>query len=318
MYWTVSAASRTVRAVQRAHARAPRAAAAYAALATTSLLWSGNTLTGRALHDAIPPVAFSFWRWLLILVALAPFVYRELVRHRAAIRRAWPMLAALGLMSTALYHALIFWALQYTAALNAQLLNSTIPLWVLLIAWVAFGVRPTRREWLGLAVSATGVAVILARGEWQRLARLELNTGDLLMLGAMIVWSVYTVCVPRRPRELSAFAYTFAAGAFGLAALAPLYAWELAAGRGTFALTGEVVAGILYTALFASIAATATFNFGVDGAGAARASFFTHLVPVFGAVLGVALLGEAASLGRVASIALIVAGIVGLKLATPA
>jgi drug/metabolite transporter (DMT)-like permease len=285
------------------------AAAAYAALTVTSLLWSGNTITGRALHDAIPPAAFAFWRWALILALLAPFVAGELVRTWPVIRRSWPMLAALGLMSTALYHALIFWALHYTAALNAQLLNSTIPLWVLLMAWLALGVRPTRREWLGLAVSGAGVAAILARGEWQRLAALEFNAGDLLMLAGMIVWSVYTLCLPRRPRELSAFAYTFVAGAFGLAGLVPIYAWELATGRGEFALTGAVVAGILYTAVLASIVATATFNFGVDGAGAARASFFTHLVPVFGAVLGVLLLGEPVGWYHLAGFALILAGI---------
>ena len=296
--------------MQRAQRRASASAAtAYAALAATSLLWSGNTITGRALHDAVPPVAFAFWRWALILVLLAPFVSRELVRHWPVIRRSWRMLAALGLMSTGLYHALMFWALHYTAAINAQVLNSTVPLWVLLIAWLTLGARPTRREWLGLGVSATGVAVILARGEWQRLAALEFNAGDLLMLGAMIVWSVYTLCLPRRPLELSAFAYTFVAGAFGLAGLAPLYAWELATGRGGFALTGEVVAGILYTAVFASIVATATFNFGVDGAGAARASFFTHLVPVFGAVLGVLLLGEPVGWYHLAGFGLILAGI---------
>lgn len=294
--------------MQRAHAK-PSAAAAYAALAVTSLLWSGNTITGRALYEALPPAAFAFWRWVLILALLAPFVAGELVRQWPVIRRSWRILAALGLMSTALYHALIFWSLHYTAAINAQLLNSTIPLWVLLMAWLALGARPTRREWAGLAVSGVGVAAILARGEWQRLAALEFNAGDLLMLAAMIVWSVYTLCLPRRPLVLSAFAYTFVAGAFGLAGILPIYAWELAAGRGSFALTGEVIVGIVYTAVLASIVATAMFNFGVDGAGAARASFFTHLVPVYGAVLGVVILGEPVGWYHFAGFALILAGI---------
>lgn len=293
--------------MQRAHAKP--SAAAYAALAVTSLLWSGNTITGRALYEALPPAAFAFWRWVLILALLAPFVAGELVRQWPVIRRSWRILAALGLMSTALYHALIFWSLHYTAAINAQLLNSTIPLWVLLMAWLALGARPTRREWAGLAVSGVGVAAILARGEWQRLAALEFNAGDLLMLAAMIVWSVYTLCLPRRPLVLSAFAYTFVAGAFGLAGILPIYAWELAAGRGSFALTGEVIVGILYTAVLASIVATAMFNFGVDGAGAARASFFTHLVPVYGAVLGVVILGEPVGWYHFAGFALILAGI---------
>jgi drug/metabolite transporter (DMT)-like permease len=288
---------------------APRHATAYAALAFTSLVWSGNTIAGRALADAIPPAAFSFWRWALILVLLAPLVRAELVREWPVVRRSWRMLAALGLMSTALYHALVYWALHYTTAINAQLLNSTIPLGVMLIGWLAFGVRPGGREWLGFAVSFVGVAAILSHGEWARLAALELNDGDLLVLVAMVVWSTYTLLLARRPLELSAFAYIFVSGAFGLAALAPVYAWELASGRGAFAVTPEVVAGIAYCAILASILTTVTLNYGVDRVGPARASFFTHLVPVFGAALGVVLLGERLGLYHLAGFALIVAGI---------
>jgi drug/metabolite transporter (DMT)-like permease len=288
---------------------APQHTAAYAALAFTSLLWSGNTIAGRALADAIPPAAFSFWRWALILVLLAPLVRGELVRRWPVIRRSWRMLAVLGLISTALYHALVFWALHYTTAINAQLLNSTIPLGVMLIGWLGFGARPSGREWLGFAVSFVGVTAILSHGEWQRLLALELNTGDLLVLVAMVAWSTYTLLLPRRPLELSAFAYVFVAGAFGLAGLAPLYAWELATGRGAFAVTPEVVAGIAYCAILASIVATATLNYGVDRVGATRASFFTHLVPVFGAALGVTLLGERLGWYPLAGFALILAGI---------
>jgi drug/metabolite transporter (DMT)-like permease len=133
----------------------------------------------------------------------------------------------------------------------------------MLIGWLAFGVRPGGREWLGFAVSFVGVAAILSHGDWHRLLALELNTGDLLVLVAMVAWSTYTLLLSRRPLELSAFAYVFVAGAFGLAGLAPIYAWELATGRGAFTVTPEVVAGIAYCAILASIVTTATLNYGV-------------------------------------------------------
>ena len=219
------------------------------------------------------------------------------------------MLAVLGLISTGLYHALVYWALHYTTAINAQLLNSTIPLGVMLIGWLAFGARPGAREWLGFAVSFVGVAAILSHGDWHRLLALELNAGDLLVLVAMVAWSFYTLLLPRRPLELSPFAYIFVVGAFGLVGLAPFYAWELATGRGTFVVTPEAVAGIAYCAILASIVTTATLNFGVDRVGATRTSFFTHLVPVFGAALGVALLGERLGWYHLAGFAFILAGI---------
>ena len=283
--------------------------AAYAALATTAALWAGNTVTGRALADAIPPAAFSFWRWLLVLAILAPFVAGALGREWPAVRERWRTLAVLGLMSTGLYHAWVFWVLHYTTAINAQLLNSTVPLWVMLIGWAAFGARPTGREWLGFAVSALGVVAIIAHGDWHRLAALEVNIGDLMMLVAMITWAVYTTLLARSDIRLSGFVFVFVAGAFGLAGLLPFYLWELATGRGAFVLTPATVGAIVYTAVGASVLATVLFNFGLDRVGPTRASLFTHLVPVFGALFGVSLLGERLGLHHLAGFALILAGI---------
>ncbi|HSD54009.1 MAG TPA: DMT family transporter [Burkholderiales bacterium] len=282
---------------------------AYAALAATAALWSGNTITGRALADAIPPVAFSFWRWALVVAILAPLAAGELRRHWPAVRRSWRRFAVLGLMSTALYHAWVFWVLHYTTAINAQLLNSTVPLWVMLIGWAAFGMRPAGREWVGFAVSALGVTAILAHGDWRRLAALDLNAGDLMMLAAMINWAVYTILLARSGITLPGLPFVFVTGAFGLAGLLPFYLWELAEGRGAFALTPTTVGGIAFTAVGASVIATVFFIFGLGRVGPTRAALFTHLVPVFGALFGVTLLGEQLGLHHLAGFALILAGI---------
>ncbi len=282
---------------------------AYAALAATTALWAGNTITGRALADAIPPAAFSFWRWLLVLAILAPLAVGALGREWPEVRRRWRTLAVLGLMSTGLYHAWVFWVLHYTTAINAQLLNSTVPLWVMLIGWAAFGTRPTGREWAGFAVSALGVVAILAHGEWSRLAALEVNIGDLMMLAAMITWSVYTILLARSGIRVSGLVFVFVTGAFGLAGLLPFYLWELATGRGAFEITPATIGGIAYTAVGASVLATVLFNFGLARVGPTRASLFTHLVPVFGALLGVSLLGERLGFHHLAGFALILAGI---------
>jgi drug/metabolite transporter (DMT)-like permease len=225
---------------------------AYAALAATSALWSGNAITGRALADAIPPAAFSFWRWALVVAILAPLAAADLRRHWPVVRARWRTLAVFGLMSTGLYHAWSFWLLHYTTAINAQLLNSTIPLWVMLIGWAAFGARPAGREWVGFALSGVGVAAILADGDWRRLAALELNVGDLMMLAAMINWAIYTTLLARSGIALPGLTFVLVTGAFGLAGLAPFYLWELATGRGAFALTPATIGGIAFTAIGAS------------------------------------------------------------------
>lgn len=282
---------------------------AYAALAGTAALWSGNTITGRALADVLPPVAFSFWRWTLVLAILAPLAVGDLRRNWPVVRGRWRILAVFGLMSTALYHAWVFWLLHFTTAINAQLLNSTIPLWVMLIGWAAFGARPAGREWVGFTISALGVAAIIAHGDWRRLAALDLNVGDLMMLAAMINWAIYTTLLARSGIALSGLTFVFVTGAFGVAGLLPFYLWELAAGRGTFALTPATLGAIAFTAVGASVIATVLFIFGLGRVGPTRAALFTHLVPVFGALFGVVLLGERLGLHHLTGFALILAGI---------
>jgi drug/metabolite transporter (DMT)-like permease len=294
---------------QNRHRMQPGRDIAYLALAGTAALWSGNTIMGRALADALPPVAFSFWRWTVVVVILAPLVAGDLRRNWAVVRGRWRTLALFGLMSTALYHAWVFWVLHYTTAINAQLLNSTIPLWVMLIGWAAFGARPAGREWVGFTISALGVATILAHGDWRRLAALDLNVGDLMMLAAMINWALYTILLARSGVGLPGLTFVFVTGAFGVAGLLPLYLAEVAAGRGTFALTPATLGAIAFTAVGASVIATVLFIFGLARVGATRAALCTHLVPVFGALLGVALLGEPLGLHHLAGFALILAGI---------
>jgi drug/metabolite transporter (DMT)-like permease len=153
------------------------------------------------------------------------------------------------------------------------------------------------------------VAAILAHGDWRRLAALDLNQGDLMMLAAMLNWAVYTNLLARSGIVLPGLAFVFVTGAFGLAGLLPFYLWELVTGRGAFALTPATIGGIAYTAVGSSVIATMCFMFGLARVGPTRAALFTHLVPVFGALFGVLLLGERLGLHHLAGFGLILAGI---------
>lgn len=283
-------------------------ALAYPALALTALFWSGNALLGRALHEVAAPAVITFWRWVAVLAVLSPFVLAELRRRAADIRRAWKIMLLLGLLSTGLYNALIYEALRYTSATNTGLLNSSIPVWTVLAGWLIFHEGVTRMQALALAVSFVGVVVIITHGDLAALARLSVNHGDALVLAAMMMWGVYSVCLRRRPAGLSPFAYLWVTGLIGLFLLTP---WTLLsiAGGADWWLPGSAWAGVAYLVIFHSICATALFNRSVDILGAARASQVVHLVPVFAALLATALLGEPLHLFHLTGFALILGGL---------
>jgi drug/metabolite transporter (DMT)-like permease len=177
------------------------------ALATAALFWAGNMLVGKALNEQVAPLALAFWRWVLILTILAPFVWRDVVRYRTEIRAALPLLSLLAILGTGLYNALIFGALHFTSATNAALLNSSIPVWTVLLSVLLHRRRPGRLELLGVSVSLCGVAAIISHGSLTDLAGFQLNRGDAWMLVAMVMWSLYLLLLPRRPRVLPSFCF---------------------------------------------------------------------------------------------------------------
>ncbi len=267
---------------------------ALAGLLIAVLCWSGNALVGRAFHDSIPPLSLSFWRWVLATSLLLPFVAKGIWTHRATLRAAgWrlPVLAAMGIAS---YNSLLYTAAQSTEAINLTLVNTCLPLATFIGAGFLLGEWPLRRAWFGMAVAAGGLLYLISRGSWQTFASLSFQRGDLIMLLAVLAWALYTLLLRRWARHLLVppLVLLGVLMLLGLPLILPFYLLEL--GRvGGFALTPSNLAAIGYTAVFASLVAYVGWNHGVKIVGAGRAAMVMYLMPVFTALLGWLLLGEA-------------------------
>ncbi|WBL61186.1 DMT family transporter [Stutzerimonas stutzeri] len=267
---------------------------AFAGLLIAVLCWSGNALVGRAFHDSIPPLSLSFWRWVLATSLLQPFVAKGIWTHRATLRAAgWrlPVLAAMGIAS---YNSLLYTAAQSTEAINLTLVNTCLPLATFIGAGFLLGEWPLRRAWFGMAVAAGGLLYLISRGSWQTFASLSFQRGDLIMLLAVLAWALYTLLLRRWARHLLVppLVLLGVLMLLGLPLILPFYLLEL--GRvGGFALTPSNLAAIGYTAVFASLVAYVGWNHGVKIVGAGRAAMVMYLMPVFTALLGWLLLGEA-------------------------
>jgi drug/metabolite transporter (DMT)-like permease len=273
------------------------------------LFWAGNWVLGRALREALDPVSLNFWRWAIAVVVLAPFALPSLRGRGGVLRRNAGILAVLALTGAALFHCLIYLGLRTTTTVNGILLNSSLPLFILLCSWVLEGERANLRQVGGMLVSFAGILLILSRGEPAQLLRLGLHPGDLWVLVAMPVWGIYSVLLKRRPPELGGVSFLFVLSALATLLLAPLFAFE--AWRHAPRLPApEVAAGVLYIGLFASVAAYICWNRGVAVVGANAAGFTLHLLPVFGTTLAILLLGESFRPFHAAGFATIVLGVV--------
>lgn len=269
--------------------------------------WAGNSIVGRAVREAIPPFTLAFLRWAVALVVLAPFALRHVVAERGEILRAWRPILLLGVVGVGCFNTLLYSGLRHTTAANALLMQAAIPALVLVFNLAVFRTRAGWADVAGVTLSMLGVALIVLRGDLAALGDAQLNRGDVLVLVGVTCWAAYTAMLRLRPavHPLSFLAATFVIGAV---AMAPLAAWERASGEGVRWST-PVVLAIAYVAVLPSVAAYAMFNAAVARLGAGRAGQVINLMPVLGAFLAAAILGEALHGFHFAGMALVLAGL---------
>jgi drug/metabolite transporter (DMT)-like permease len=284
-------------------------ASPYLLLTLTSFFWSLNWVIGRAIVGHVSPLTLTFARWVVAVGVMMPFAYPQIRAHWPVVRRNWKVIAWLGFWGTGLHNAFAYVGLQYTTATNGVILNSAIPVLIILLGWLVYRETITRVQTFGVGVSLLGILAIISRGDPAVLATLQLNKGDLIVLFGMIFWAAYTVFLRMKPAELPGFAMLACCGCVGVALLFPLMLFEMLFLGGHVEFNPATVAAMLYVGIFPSFVGYVFWNRGVSQVGAAIAGIFLHLMPAFGALLAWLFLGERIHLFHVVGIALILAGI---------
>ncbi len=277
------------------------------ALTLSALFWAGSFVVGRALRNDVDPVALTFFRWLILLLVFVPFVWRDMASHGRLVLREWPLIVGLGATGIALFHPLVYLALQHTSATNALLTFSLSPVVILLGASLASRKRPTTWELIGVLLSMAGATILITRGDLAAVRSSGFNAGDLWMLAAVAVWAAYSLLLRRRPADLPQTVTLVSSIAVALPMLLPFTLF--AASGSPIHLSVPVLLGIFYIAIFGSVIGFLSWSYGVTDLGPARAGQFVHLMPLFGAVLSFVFLGEPLSFPQVAGAAFVLFGI---------
>lgn len=280
---------------------------AYLLLSLTALFWAGNFVLGRGVHEHIPPIALAWARWAFAALIVLPFAISHIRRDWPVIMRSLPILVFFGTVGVGAFNTLSYTGLNYTTALNALVLQSSGPILIVLSSFAIFGDRISYRQMLGIVLSLSGVLLMVARGDPSVLAEFELNRGDLMLVLALALWGLYTAFLRKRP-AIHWLSFIFVTFAIGALANLPFFLVEHLYVR-QLRFDAETMAAIAYVSIFPSILAYIGFNRGVELIGASRAGVCLHLVPLFGALLAITLLGEELRLYHIAGIALILAGV---------
>ncbi|MDR6816832.1 drug/metabolite transporter (DMT)-like permease [Neorhizobium sp. 2083] len=280
---------------------------AYLSLVIATLAWGGNAVAGKLAVGHVSPMMLTFWRWFFAVAIIFAISVPQLVKDWPVVRKNLPILLFLGVVGYVVFNAALYTAVNYTTAINVTVEQAVIPVLIFIINFVLFRMKVSWAQILGFTLTLLGGVLTAVHGDLGALVTLTVNSGDAIMMIAVVAYAVYTVALRWRPRidwrTLMAIPAFFAM-IFSL----PLVFWEYSNDRLVWPDTeGWIV--VLYTGIFASLIAQVLYIKGVEQIGANRAGLFINLVPVFGTLLSVAIIGERLQFFHIAALVLALGGI---------
>jgi drug/metabolite transporter (DMT)-like permease len=279
----------------------------YLLLGLTALLWGGNAVAGRLAVGEISPMALTCLRWVIVVAILVPTMGSQVLSEWPALVPRWRLILFMGALGFTGFNALFYAAAHHTTAVNLTIFQGAIPVLVLLGTVLFFKARIRLLQVLGMMVTMGGVALVAAKGDMQVLRALALNLGDVWMLVACVFYAGYTLGLRNRPM-VSGFVFFTAMAVVAFVTSVPLLVYEVAIGAVQWpTMKGSLV--LLYVGLMPSLVSQIFYMRGVELIGPARAGLFVNLVPVFGSLLAVVLLGEPFAPYHALGLALVLGGI---------
>ncbi len=261
---------------------------AYIMLVLAAAFWGGNYVVGRVMVFHLPPGILAEARWLVASLPLLAIYRRNVIAELPILRESLGRTLLLVLFGPVLFPTCLYVGLQYTTAVDAAMLLSATPALVLVINRVMF--RDTITPWNigGVAFSTLGVLYLLTHGDLRTILTVPVGRGDLWALASAGSWAIYCACLRLKDRRMSSGSFITYSALFGAVMLLPFALPDAhLLDTAGFSVTLPMLLGVLYLALFPSIASYMLWNKGISLIGSTRGEIYTHFIPLFAVVFSV-------------------------------
>jgi drug/metabolite transporter (DMT)-like permease len=291
----------------------------YLLLILTNFFYSFNTIIGKVVTEVIPPITLAFLRWLGSIIILLPFCWRELKNNRQMLLAKWPLILLLGAIGYGIASIWSYEAFHYSTAINSSIINSFMPIMVVVMGYVLYRERITKLQVSGFTLSLLGVILIIFQGNWSHLVKLKVNLGDLFMIINLFTWSFYPALFKRKATGVPNLAMLTTMMFAGMVITIPPAIVENIINHGAWIRQIRPVHLLALVGLwiFPSILANQFQNNALKYVSANKAGIFQYLIPVFVTAAAVLFLGEKLYLFHVFGGLLIFAGLLLVIRATP-
>ncbi len=279
-------------------------------LIASSFFWSGNFFSGKvAFLTNLTPFKLSFFRWILALLILLPFTYKQIIIDLDYYRKNIFLMIIISILGVTFFNSFTYISLRSSMVINSTLMASIAPVMMIGFSWLLFRNKTTKLQFAGIILSLIGAFSIILKGNLDNLYNLYFTSGDLWMIAAVISWCLYSVLLKKIDSKTSQLANLEVMIIIGIIFITPFYIFESV--NSTFLPSSQLDFVIIsYVAVFASIVAFFSWNKGVSIIGPNRASLFLHLIPVFSAVWAITFLDEKFAFFHIIGVIFILSGII--------
>lgn len=253
-------------------------------------LWSGNFVLGRFIRDDLDPIELAFFRWFGVCIIFLPQIIKEHKHILEVLKKHFLYMVGVSFLGISCFNTFLYVGLQSTTATNALLINSFIPIVIIIFSILILHVKVSKYQIAGVLLSMFGVIFLALQGSFSNLINLSFNKGDIWVLASSLTWGLYSTLVKLKPKEVRAFLPTTVfLGTLMLSIPFFTSGFHISDFIG-ISLNAKLV--ILYTIIFASITSYYLWHEGITKIGAEKTGQFTHLMPLFGIFLAYIFLGE--------------------------
>jgi drug/metabolite transporter (DMT)-like permease len=279
----------------------------YLLLILTTLMWSANGIAGRLAIGEISPMVIVSMRWLLASALLFTFFHQQIAKDWQVLKQHLWLVAFGGVFGFTAFNALFYLAAHHTSGVNMTILQGSLPIFTLIGALAFHRTRITLLGACGILLTLAGVMTVASKGDWDTLMSLSFNVGDVWLIVACLLYAVFTLTLRNRPKVSGIGFFAILAVAAFIASV-PLIGWEIASGDTQWP-TIRGMELLAFITIGPSLLAQLFFLRAVDLIGPSRASVFTNLVPIFGPIIAILVLGEAFHAFHAVALTLVLGGI---------
>ena len=283
---------------------------AYVILIFATALWGGNIVAAKiASNITLEPIKLSFFRNLVVIFLLLPFVFQKISIIYFIFKKNWKIIIFFSILSVSIFNTSMNIALTTSSVISTSLMPAFAPSMIIVLSFFIFNSKISSLQFIGIIISFIGFINIIIRGNILNLSSLNFVVGDIWMLGCVSCWALYSSLIRKMPKEIDNISFLFLIFFIGNIFVIPFYIFESSINQSFIINEQYAWLLVLYCGIGPALISYLLWIKAIKIIGANSSGLFLNLIPIFSSLISIIFLKEKLELFHIVGALLIFTGI---------